>query len=67
MGKSETSDFCLSAISENRSIGYILEGDLPSELHKLHNDCPLAPEKLEIIQNMLSKYCFSTSSTMSME
>ena len=31
----------------------------PSELHELHNDYPLAPEKLEISQNMLSKYCFS--------
>ena len=38
----------------------MLEVDLkyPSELHDLHNDYPLAPEKLEISQNMLSKYCF---------
>ena len=26
-------------------------------LHELHNDYPLAPEKLEISQNMLSKCC----------
>ena len=26
-------------------------------MHDLHNDYPLAPEKLEISQNMLSKYC----------
>ena len=40
-------------------MGYILEADLkhPSELHDLHNDYPLAPEKLEISQNMFSKYC----------
>ena len=27
-------------------------------MHYLHNDYLLAPEKLEISQNMLSKYCF---------
>ena len=26
-------------------------------MHDLHNDYPLAPEKLEISQNMLPKYC----------
>ena len=31
--------------------------EYPNELHNLHNDYPLAPEKLEISQNMLSKYC----------
>ena len=48
-------------MSENISIGFILEIDLeyPSELHDMHNDYPLAPEKLEISQNMLSNYCFN--------
>ena len=49
----------MNSISKNSSIGYILEADLEysNELHDLHNDYPLAPEKLEISQNMLSKYC----------
>ena len=59
LNKEEISGFCLNSISENRFVGYILEVDLeyPDDLHNLHNDYPLAPEKLEITQNVLSKYC----------
>ena len=32
------------------------------ELHELHNDYPLAPEKFKISQNMSSNYCFNISS-----
>ena len=39
--------------------GLILEVDLeyPQELHNLHNDFPVAPEKLNISNNILSGYC----------
>ena len=56
--KKEISEFCLNSICENSPIGYILEIDLEycKKLHDSHNDYPLAPEKLEISSNMLSKY-----------
>ena len=49
----------LNSVSENNSTGYILEVDLeyPAELHVLHNDYPLAPEKPAIRYHMLSDYC----------
>ena len=52
-------NFDVNSISENSSIGYILEVDLeyPDQLHVLHNDYPLAPEKLAIPYDMLSDYC----------
>ena len=39
--------------------GDLLEIDLEysNELHELHNDYPLAPEKLAVSSDMLSKYC----------
>ena len=47
------------SINEKSDVGYILEVDLkyPKELHELHNDYPLAPEKRIVTNDMLSKYC----------
>ena len=52
-------NFDIMSMSEKSSIGYFLEVDLeyPEELHELHNDSPLAPEKLGVSSDMLSKYC----------
>ena len=52
-------NFDVNSVSENSSTGYILEVDLeyPEKLHLLHNDYPLAPEKLAIPNDMLSDYC----------
>ena len=56
-------DFLVSKIDsakykENGKKGLILEVDLEylQELHNLHNDYPVAPEKINI-SNMLSGYC----------
>ena len=47
------------SINEKSDVGYILEVDLkyPDNIHDLHNDYPLAPEKLAVTNDMLSNYC----------
>ena len=52
-------EFYVNSINEKSDTGYFLEDDLeyPVELHELHNDYPLAPEKLSVTNDMLSKYC----------
>ena len=52
-------EFDVMSISEKSPKGYFLEVDLqyPDELHELHNDYPLAPEKLAVSSDMLSNYC----------
>ena len=49
----------MNSISENNPIGYILEVDLEycKKLLDSHSDYPLAPKKLKISSDMLSKYC----------
>ena len=51
--------FDVMSIGKKSKTGYILEADLeyPDKLHVLHNDYPLAPEKLAIPYDMLSDYC----------
>ena len=52
-------NFDVNSISKKNPIGYILKVDLkyPDKLHKLHNDYPLAREKLAIPYDILSDYC----------
>ena len=47
------------SINEKNLIGYSLEVDLEyyDKLHELHIDYPLAPEKLAVSSDILSKYC----------
>ena len=49
----------LGKYTENNEKGLILEVDLeyPKELHDLHNNYPLGPEKVKVTEDMLSDYC----------
>ena len=51
-------EFHLNKYISNSSKGCVLEVDLeyPKELRELHNDYPLAPDKIEIKREMLSNY-----------
>ena len=58
LSRAEINEFDLN-INENSPIGYILEVDLEycKKLHNSHCDYPLCPEKIEISNDMLSRYC----------
>ena len=58
-GYKNVDGFDVNSMSEKSPIGYFLEADLeyPNELPVLHNDYPLASEKLTISYDMLSDYC----------
>ena len=49
----------LADYKDDSKKGLILEVNLeyPKELHDLHNDYPLGPEKVKVTDNMLSGYC----------
>ena len=59
MTDKETNKIDLAKYKANGKKGLILEVDLeyPEELHDLHNDYPVAPEKAKVSKNMLSRYC----------
>ena len=58
MTKKEIDTINLYKYKEDSNKGFILEVDLeyPEELHDLHNDYPLAAEKVKVTDSMLSNY-----------
>ena len=56
----------LMNIKSNSSTGYVLEVDLeyPQELYDIHNDYPLAPEKINIPKEWLSDYCLKIANAL---
>ena len=48
-------NFDVKSINDKNSIGYFLKVDFeyPDELHELHNDFRLAPEKIVVSSDML--------------
>ena len=63
MNEKQINKIDLAKYKEDSDKGIILEVDLkyPEELHDLHNDYPLAVEKIKVTDNMLSKYCKNIS------
>ena len=59
LAKNQIDKIDLAKYKEDSNKGLILEVDLeyPKELHDLHNDYPLAAEKVKVNKDMLSNYC----------
>ena len=59
MTDKETSKIDLGKYKADGKKGLILDVDLeyPQELHGIHNDYPVTPEKVKVSNNMLSAYC----------
>lgn len=58
MTQKQIDNIDLAKYKEDSKNGLILEVDLkyPQDLHNFHNDYPLAPEKVEVTDSMLSNY-----------
>ena len=58
LSKDKVDELDISNVSDDSDIGYILEVDLvyPPEVHDLHSDFPLAPQKMKVTDEMLSPY-----------
>ena len=63
MTENQINNLDLAKYKEDSKKGLILEVDLeyPKELHDLHNDYPLGPEKVCVTKDMLSEYCQKTA------
>ena len=59
MTEKQINNLDLAKYYKNSKKGLILEVDLeyPKELHNLHNDYPLAAERVRVTKDMLSGYC----------
>ena len=59
MTEKQINNIDLAKYKEESDKGLILEVDLeyPEKFHYLHNDYPLAPEKIRVDKSMLSDYC----------
>ena len=59
MTDKESSKIDLGKYKADGKKGFILEVDLeyPRELHDMHNDYTVCPEKVKVSKNMLSAYC----------
>ena len=67
MKQKQIDELDLAKYKEDTKKGLILEVDLeyPKELHDLHNDYPLAAEKVRVTEDMLSDYCKNIASKYS--
>jgi len=67
LGEAEIRSFDVSTVSADSPVGYVLEIDLkyPVELHEWHNAYPLAPEHVEIVDDMISTRHVPTSKLVS--